>query len=177
MLSKSCFRTLKYVRQAGSVRRLNELGIKLPNVMRPIANYETVVKHENLLYLSGVIPVRADGSFIRGKIGLNLDERQGYEAAKQAAITALAIMKHHLGSFDNVVRLIRVTGYVNCISTFEDTPFVLNGASDLFVNFFEDSGKHARSAIGVHTLPMGVPVEMDIIAEIRNCPIYPEVLE
>jgi len=134
---------------------------------KPVANYVKVVRTGNLLYLSGDGPTRADGTYITGKLGSDLTIEQGYEAAKQTGVSILSTLKAELGDLNKIKRIVKVLGMVNCTSTFADQPKVINGFSDLMVAVFGEKGKHARSAVGMASLPSNIAVEIEIIVEVE----------
>ncbi|MEE2885082.1 MAG: RidA family protein [Chloroflexota bacterium] len=149
--------------------RLLELGIELPEMKRPVANYVPVVRTGNLLFLSGSIPAsRQDGSEVRGKLGDDLSVEEGYEAARLVGINLIAVLKATLGDLDRVVQIVKLLTMVNSTQDFVDTPAVANGCSDLLVEVFGDKGKHARSAVGMASLPLNVPVETEMVVEIAS---------
>lgn len=148
-------------------KKLKELGIELITPAEPIANYVKVVRTGNLLYLAGNGPLRADGSYVTGKVGADLTVEQGYEAAKQTGISILSTLKAELGDLNKVKRIVKVLGMVNCTSNFTDHPKVINGYSDLMVAVFGKRGKHARSAVGMNSLPMNTTVEIEVIVEVK----------
>ena len=148
--------------------KLKEKGIVLTPPGKPIANYVNAVRVGNLLFLAGKGPSKADGTYITGKLGKDLTIEQGYEAARLTAINHLSVLKAELGSLNKVKRIIKVLGMVNCTDDFKDQPKVINGYSDLMVEIFGDKGKHARSAVGMYSLPMGMAVEVEVIVEIEE---------
>ena len=148
--------------------KLRELGLSLPPPPKPVANYVPAVMVGSLLYLSGHGPWQADGSAIIGKLGRDLDIDQGYQAARQTALALLATIKDQLGSLERVKRLVKLLGMVNCTPDFGDQPKVINGASDLLVELYGGKGKHARSAVGMASLPRGIPVEIELILEVAD---------
>jgi enamine deaminase RidA (YjgF/YER057c/UK114 family) len=148
--------------------RLRDKGIILVAPSNPVANYVNAVRVGNLLYLSGKGPVRSDNTSVIGKLGKDLTVEQGYEAARLAAINHLAVIKSELGSLNKVKRIVKVMGMVNCTDDFKDQPKVINGYSDLMVEIFGDSGKHARSAVGMASLPFNWAVEVEVIVEIEE---------
>jgi enamine deaminase RidA (YjgF/YER057c/UK114 family) len=162
------------VRQAGSSSaqatdpeaKLKALGIVLPTPGAPIANYVNAVRTGNLLFLAGKGPTGPDGKDIVGKLGKDLTVEQGYQAARSVAINHLAVLKAELGDLKRVKRIVKVLGMVNSDPAFTQQPSVINGYSDLLVAVFGDSGKHARSAVGMATLPNGIAVEVEMIVEI-----------
>jgi enamine deaminase RidA (YjgF/YER057c/UK114 family) len=134
----------------------------------PVANYVNAVRAGNLLYLAGKGPLKADNTYVTGKIGKDLTIEQGYEAARITAINHLAVLKSELGTLNKVKRIVKVLGMVNCTEDFKDQPKVINGYSDLMVEIFGDSGKHARSAVGMYALPSDMAVEIEAIVEIEE---------
>ncbi len=144
-----------------------ELGLELPPAARPVANYVPAVRTGNLVFLSGHGPVR-DGSLVRGVLGKDLGVEEGVEAARLTMISLLGSLKAELGSLDRVVRIVKLLCMVNCTPDFGDQPQVANGASDLLVELFGDAGKHARSAVGMQSLPMGMSVEIEMIVEVSD---------
>jgi enamine deaminase RidA (YjgF/YER057c/UK114 family) len=148
-------------------KKLKELGIELFTPSKPMANYVKAVRVGNLLYLSGHGPGKADGSNITGKVGTELSIEEGYAAAKQAGISILSTLKNELGDLNKIKRVVKVLGMVNCTDTFTDQPKVINGFSDLMVAVFGDRGKHARSAVGMNSLPNNITVEIEIIVEVE----------
>jgi len=149
-------------------KKLKEKGIELTPPSKPVANYVNVVRVGNLLYLSGKGPLKPDGTYITGKVGKDLTVEQGYEAARLAAISHLSVLKAELGSLDKVKRIVKVLGMVNCDDSFTDHPKVINGYSDLMVEIFGEKGKHARSAVGMNSLPMNIAVEVEVVVEIEK---------
>lgn len=149
--------------------RLKELDLSLPPLPRPMANYVSAVRTGSLLYLAGHGPLGDDGKPIsRGKLGRDLTVEEGYQAARQTALNALVTLRGELGSLDRVRRIVKVLGMVNADPDFQKTPQVINGFSDLMVEVFGESvGKHARSAVGMATLPNGIPVEIEAIFEVE----------
>jgi len=147
-------------------KRLKALAITLPPVSAPAANYVNAVRTGNLLYLAGKGPLAVDGKRPSGKLGREFTIEQGYQHARTTGLDLIAVMKAELGSLDRVKRIVKVLGMVNCVPEFTDPPKVINGASDLFVEVFGDRGRHARSAVGMNSLPMGIPVEIEMIVEV-----------
>ncbi len=149
-------------------KKLREKGIVLTAPSPPVANYVNVVRVGNLLFLSGKGPVKSDETYVTGKVGKDLTIEQGYEAARLAAISHLSVLKAELGDLDKVKRIVKVLGMVNCDENFKEHPKVINGYSDLMVEIFGEKGKHARSAVGMCSLPMGIAVEIELIVEVEN---------
>ncbi|MBM3353578.1 MAG: RidA family protein [Betaproteobacteria bacterium] len=151
-------------------KRLKELGIDLGKVSAPVANYVNAVHTGNLLFLAGKGPRAVNGARPKGKIGREYTVEQGYQHARSVGMDLLAVMKAELGSLDRVKRVVKVLGMVNATPEFEDQPKVINGCSDLFVEVLGERGKHARSAVGMGSLPMGIPVEIECIVQVGPAP-------
>jgi len=147
--------------------KLAELGIDLPAPSSPVANYVNAVTTGNLVFLAGKGPKKPDGEYITGKVGADLTEREGYEAARVAGINQLAALKAEIGNLDRVQRIVKVTGMVNCTPDYANQPEVINGFSDLMVEVFGDKGKHARAAVGMGSLPRNIAVEVEMVVEIE----------
>ena len=147
-------------------KRLKELEIKLPPVAPPVANYVNVVRSGNLLFLAGKGPSPMDGLRPEGKLGREFTVEQGYRFARSTGLAMLAVLKAELGSLERVRRVVKVLGMVNSVADFTDQPKVINGCSDLFVEVFGERGRHARSAVGMGSLPNGIPVEIEAIVEV-----------
>ena len=146
--------------------RLTELGLTLPDAPAPAANYVPFVRSGAMVYVSGQISQDADG-LIRGKLGADMDVGEGAAAARSCALSLMAQLRKACdGDLDRVVRVVKLTGFVNSTPTFTDQPKVVNGCSDLLVAVFGDAGKHARSAVSAASLPLGVAVEIEGIFEI-----------
>ena len=150
---------------SGMEARLCELGISLPALPAPGGNYLSAKTVGNLIFLAGVISTGPDG-VITGTAGLDRTVEEGYAAARACALTQLAVLRRHLGSLDAIKGLVSVSGYVNAAPGFPDSPRVINGASDLFVELFGDAGRHVRAAIGVTGLPRNALVELQMTVEI-----------
>jgi enamine deaminase RidA (YjgF/YER057c/UK114 family) len=147
--------------------RLREKGITLNTPTAPIANYVNAVRVGNLLFLAGKGPAKTDGSYITGKVGTDLTLEQGREAARLTAINQLSVLKAELGDLNKIKRIVKVLGMVNCNPDFKDHPKVINGFSDLLVEVFGEKGKHARSAVGMCSLPNNMAVEIELIVEVE----------
>lgn len=148
-------------------KRLKQLGIDLGSVSSPVANYVNAVRTGNLIYLSGKGP-RPDASGVRpcGKVGREYTVEQAYQHARTVGLDLLAVMRTELGSLDRVRRVVKLLGMVNAVADFTDHPKVINGCSDLMVEVLGERGRHARSAVGMGSLPMGIPVEIEVIIEV-----------
>ncbi len=143
--------------------KLKELNIELPPPPQPLAIYVPAVLAGDLLFLSGVLPMRDGQLVFSGKLGRDLTIAQGMEAARLALLNALAIAKQALGTLDRVTRVVKVVGHVASAEGFVQQPQVLNGASDLLVEIFGEAGRHARVAVGAAELPRGAPIEIEVI--------------
>jgi len=148
--------------------RVAELKLVLPPAPKPVATYVPTVQVGNLLYVSGHGPLRPDKTMYTGRVGADLTEAQGKEAARVVGLAILATLKNSLGSLDRVSRLIKVLGMVNAAPDFQNHPAVINGFSDLMVEVFGDAGKGARSAVGMGSLPGNIAVEVEAIFELKG---------
>ena len=144
--------------------KLAELGLELPAVPSPAGNYVHAVRTGNLLYLAGKGPIDGDA---RGKVGADVSTEDAYQHARQVGLTLIAVMKQELGSLDNVKQIVKVLGMVNAVPDFGQHPAVITGCSDLFVELFGDAGSHARSAVGMGSLPNQITVEIEVIVEVE----------
>lgn len=149
-------------------QNLEKLGLTLPAIAPPVASYVNAVRVGNLIFLAGKGPRNKDGSYLTGKLDKDLGIEQGYEAARLAALEHLAVLKSELGDLSRVKRVVKVLGMVNCTDNFTDQPKVINGYSDLMIRVFGEKGRHARSAVGHNSLPMGMAVEVEAIIEIEE---------
>jgi len=148
-------------------KKLIELNITLPNTPKPIANYVPSKRSGNLIFLSGQGPRTPDGDFISGKVGVDISVDEAYDAARMVGIQLLSALKSEITDLNNVKQIIKLLGMVNAIDSFKDHPNVINGCSDLLVEVFGEKGKHARSAVGVASLPNQIPVEIEMIVEVE----------
>lgn len=148
--------------------RLTALGISLPPPPKPIANFETHVLDGTRLYLSGQGPLEADGLLHVGKVGEAHDTKQAYALARLVGINLIAVMHSALGDLRRVRRIVKILGMVNAVPDFTSHPMVINGCSDLMLDVFGEAGRHARSAIGICSLPDNIPVEIEAIVSVRN---------
>ncbi len=147
--------------------KLAELGITLPSVSAPVANYVNAVRSGKLIFMAGKGPRKDDGSYVTGKVGIDLTIAEGYEAARLVAINQLAALKAEIGDLNRVKRIVKVLGMVNAGPEFTQHPQVINGFSDVMVAVFGERGKHARSAVGMVSLPLDIAVEVEMIVEIK----------
>jgi enamine deaminase RidA (YjgF/YER057c/UK114 family) len=149
-------------------QRLSELGITLPQPAAPVAAYVPTVEHGGVLHISGQISFGEDGNLIKGRLGEDATLEDGIEAARRCGVMLLAQIKAALGSLDRVERIVKLGVFVNSAPSFTDQPKVANGASELMQQVFGEAGRHARSAVGVAVLPLGVAVEVDAIVAVRG---------
>jgi enamine deaminase RidA (YjgF/YER057c/UK114 family) len=145
--------------------KLQELGITLPALPAPGGNYLPARTVGQIVYLAGVISIH-DGQIVTGTAGSGRTIEEGYAAARDCALIQLAVLSAHLGSLDKVKNIVTVNGYVNAVPGFPDSPKVINGASDLFVEIFGEAGRHVRAAIGVAALPRNALVELQMTVEV-----------
>lgn len=150
--------------------RLKQLGISLAPAVQPVANYVNAVRTGNLLYLAGKGPGLPGKPMPTGNVGRDMTVEQAYQAARDTGLSLIAVMKAELGDLDRVKRIVKVLGMVNAVPEFRQHPEVINGCSDLFVEVFGERGKHARSAVGMGSLPRGIPVEVEVIVEVESGP-------
>lgn len=144
--------------------KLKSLGLELPPAPAPAANYVPFVLEGNLLFVSGQVPLGADGKLAYvGKVGRERDEQQGYRSARLCVLNGLAQVNAAAGGLEKVKRILSVRGFVNCTDDFTNQPEVINGASDLLVEIFGDKGRHARAAVGANALPRGVTTEVEMV--------------
>jgi len=147
--------------------RIDSLGITLQEPPPPVANYVNTVRTGNLVYTAGKGPTTVEGKLVTGKVGVDLSVEEGYEAARLVAIAQLGALKAEIGDMNKVVRIVKVLGMVNCNADFTQQPEVINGFSDLMVQVFGERGKHARSAVGMGSLPRNIAVEIEMIVEVE----------
>ncbi|MBW3595851.1 MAG: RidA family protein [Planctomycetes bacterium] len=147
---------------------LSKLKLEMPPAPKPAGVYKPILLVGNLAYLSGHGPLKADGSLMTGRVGDEVDQQFGYDAARQTGLALLATAKAHLGSLDRVQRVIKTLGMVNAAADFKNHPAVINGCSELFAQVFGDeNGVGARSAVGMGSLPGNISVEIEVIFEIK----------
>lgn len=147
--------------------RLKALKLELPPVPKPIASYVPSVRTGNLVFLAGQGPMAGGKPTVTGKVGAELSEEEGAKAARTTILVALAALRAEIGSLDRVARIVKVVGFVNSAPGFTRQPWVMNGASDLLVEIFGDAGRHARTSVGVNELPLNIPVEIELIVEVK----------
>ncbi len=147
--------------------RIRELGIQLYTPDPPIANYVRAVQSGNLVFLAGHGPRKPEGGYVTGKVGKDIDIEQAKEAARLTVISLLSSLKAEIGDLNRVKRIVKVFGMVNCEESFTEQPQVINGCSDLLVEIFGESGKHARAAVGMISLPKNISVEIEMVVELK----------
>ncbi|MDI6864356.1 MAG: RidA family protein [Thermodesulfovibrio yellowstonii] len=147
---------------------LKELGITLPEPLKPVGAYTTALKVGNLLFLSGILPFREGKLLRKGKVDKNVSIEEASEEALQVVLNALAIVKNYIGNLDKIKQCVKVTGYIASSESFTEHPKVLNSASELLMKIFGENGKHCRVAVGVCSLPLDAVVEMDFIFELKK---------
>ena len=149
-------------------QRLTELGITLPEVRSPAGAYVPAVRTGNLVFLSGAGPLGADGDMVIGKVGgPDVDLDRAIHGARLVGLQLLAALRQEIGSLDEVTRIVKLLGMVNCAPGFNNTPAVINGCSELLLDVFGDAGKHARSAVGQAELPFDISVEIEMVVEVQ----------
>ena len=148
--------------------KLNAMGLTVPVPPPPGGNYIPARRTGNVVFLSGVTPSRPDGTAFKGKLGRDLTVEEGYAAAQNCALKLLANLKKEIGDLDKVTKVIKLLGMVNSDPDFTQPPAVVNGCSDLLVEVLGEKGRHARSAVGLATLPGGVAVEIEMIVEVAG---------
>jgi len=148
-------------------QKIKQLEIELPQIPESLGSYQDMVKVGDLVFLSGKGPFKADGKYITGKVGQDLTANEGYQAARLSAINQLAILKQTFGSLNKIKRIIKVNGYVHTADSFTEQSKVMNGFSDLLIEVFGEQGRHARTSVGVFTLPQNMAVEVEMIVEMK----------
>ena len=149
-------------------KKINELGLTLPEAKPPVGNYVATKITNKLLFISGQISIDENGELIKGKVGKDLDTESGYNAAKRCALSIIAQVKKACDNdLSKIKSCIKLTGFVNSTDDFTEQPKVINGASDLIVSVFGDAGMHTRAAVSTNSLPLGVSVEVDAIFELK----------
>lgn len=146
--------------------RLEELGIELPPAARPVASYVPVARGNGLAFVAGQVPMKDGKPLASGRVGDSVSMEQAQGLARRCALQALAALNEELGSLDRVRRILKVTVWVASGEEFVDQPKVANGASDVLVEVFGEAGKHARAAVSAPSLPLGAPVEVEVIADV-----------
>ena len=148
--------------------KIHELGLTLPAAATPRGNYITFMRTGNIVFIAGHIPLAEDGKLITGRVGENITVEEAYDAAKCVGLHICSTLKYNLGDLDKVKRILKLTGFVNCVDNFTQQPSVINGCSDLMVQIFGEKGRHTRSAVGTNILPLNVCVEIEAIVEVEE---------
>lgn len=149
--------------------KLKELNLELPPAPKPAGVYKPMLIVGDMVYISGHGPVKTDGTMTKGRVGADLDQQGGYDAARQVGLAVLATLRAGLGSLDRVKRIVKTLGMVNATADFENHPAVINGFSDLFAEVFgAENGIGARSAVGMGSMPENIPVEIEVIFQIET---------
>lgn len=146
--------------------RLKELGIELPPAARPVATYVPVARAGGFAFVAGQVPLEGGAPIATGRVGEEIAPEEAQRLARRCALQALAALRDELGTLDRIRRIAKVTVWVACAEGFVDQPTVANGASDLLVEVFGEAGRHARAAVGAPALPLGAPVEVELVAEV-----------
>lgn len=151
--------------------KISQLNIKIPNgKFKTLGSYIPITQAENILYVSGQIPINIESTnnelLYKGKVDKDISIEQAQEASKVCCLNALSIVKNHINELSKIKKIIKITGYVNCDESFMQHPKVINAASDFMIDIFGDIGRHTRVAIGVNSLPLGAPVEIDFIFQV-----------
>ena len=147
---------------------IKKLGLIIPELAVPVANYVPFKIIDNMMYISGQAPVKEGELIYKGKVGTDISIEEGIEAAKLCCVNIIAALNRGIdGNWDRLENFVKVVGYVNCKDDFIDQPKIINGASDLLVNIFEDKGRHTRVAVGSNALPLGIAVEIDAIIKLK----------
>ncbi len=144
-----------------------EMGLVIPNPPEPVGVYVPVVRTGNLLFTSGQLPVEKGKLIYRGKVGRDLEVKEGYKAARLCVLNCLGVIKKAIGSLDKIEKIIKITGYVHSEDSFYEQAKVINGASELLEELLAEKGKHVRVAVGVNSLPLGAAVEISMILEVN----------
>ena len=148
--------------------KITELGITLPEAPAAVAAYQPWIRTGNLIFTSGQLPFRDGEIAFAGKLGAKVSDEDGYQAARQAALNALAQIKSATGDLDKVQKIVRIEGYIHCAEGYRGHPQVLNGASDLIAEIFGDRGQHTRLALGINEMPLNAAVQLAMTVEIAD---------
>ncbi len=167
IIKKKKSKKMKWTEREDVEEKLKKMGIVLPEPTPPAANYVNSVRSDKLIFMAGKGPSKPEGGYITGKVGKDLSIEQGYAAARLVGIAQLAALKAEIGDLNRVKRIVKVLGMVNATADFTNHPEVINGFSDFMFEVFGDRGKHARAAVGMHSLPRNIAVEIEMIVEIE----------
>jgi enamine deaminase RidA (YjgF/YER057c/UK114 family) len=168
LILASLLLTLPHTALADVEEKLEKMGIKLYPYKAPTNSYVHVVKAGKMVFTSGHGPKKADGSYVLGKVGKDLTVEEGAAAARLSGIAILSSLKHELGDLDRIKRIVKVLGMVNATEDFKQHSTVINGFSNLMIDVFGDKGKHARSAVGMQSLPIGFATEIEVVIELYD---------
>jgi len=149
-------------------QKLQSMGITIPETPKPVAAYIPALQVNDLIFTSGQIPIAKGEIKFKGKLGAEISKEQGYQAAKICALNALSAIKGIIGDLDRIKQVVKVVGFVASAKGFTEQPSVINGASEFLQEIFGENGVHARSAVGVAELPLGVPVEVELIVKVSG---------
>lgn len=149
-------------------KKLNEMGIVIPEAPKPLAAYIPAIVEGNLVFTAGQLPISSGNLQYKGKLGAEISEEDGQRAAKLCAINCLSVIKSVVGSLDKIDRIVKLTVFISSANGFSGQPKIANGASEFLVDVFGEAGKHVRSAVGVNELPLNAPVEIEMIAKIQQ---------
>ena len=149
-------------------QKFREQGLEPNMAPQPLANYVRMQRDGQTIYLSGASAIKDGKPMVQGKLGAEVSLEQGYQVARIAALTLLSVMQQELGDLDRVEQIVKLTGFVACTPDFYEQPAVIDGASDLLMEVFGERGRHARSAVGVCALPLNLPVEVELVARIKE---------
>mmetsp|Transcript_10870 Transcript_10870/g.20080 ORF Transcript_10870/g.20080 Transcript_10870/m.20080 type:complete len:177 (-) Transcript_10870:218-748(-) len=169
LIRSSRFPSFKLTASVHTEAKLAEMGITLPQVIPAKGNYMSFVRTGNHLFLAGHLPQDSEGGLVKGKVGDTVSVEDAYAAARLTGVNICATLKYALGDLDKVKKIVKLVGFVNCTDTFTQQPAVINGCSDLMGEVFgEERGRHARSAVGTNSLPLGIAVEIEAVVEIEG---------
>lgn len=149
-------------------KKLKELGITIPDAPKPLAAYVPAIQEGNLVFTAGQVPLVGGELKYKGKLGVDISEEDAIKAAEVCAINCLSVVKSVIGDLNKVERVVKLTAFVNGTDVFTGQPKIANGASELLVKIFGEAGKHSRSAVGVNSLPLGAPVEIEMIVKVKS---------
>ena len=148
--------------------KINELGYSVPEAPKPLASYIPVIRINNLVLTAGQLPFLKGKIYKEGKLGTDVSDEEGIKSAELCALNCLSVIKSEIGDLHKIERIVKLTVFVNSSDGFTAQPKIANGASDFVVKIFGENGKHARSAVGVNELPLNVPVEIEMIAMVKD---------
>ena len=156
------------IRPSSFEEKINELGYSVPEAPKPLASYIPVIRINNLVLTAGQLPFLKGKIYKEGKLGTDVSDEEGIKSAELCALNCLSVIKSEIGDLNKIERIVKLTVFVNSSDGFTAQPKIANGASDFVVQIFGENGKHARSAVGVNELPLNVPVEIEMIAMVKD---------